>query len=268
MGISQLLRKIATGTPDACEFKTATVNKHKPVDILPGISHIKVKHNGKTTAIKRNQDPAATINPLFAKVSRPCPPFCIQPMQLAPNVETIGELELLEYLQQACNDESILIVDSRITEWVEKGTIPGSTHIPWTSLARTRGASVKGIVQILRSQFGMQLKPGKNCGDASKALANKTPEAVFDFSDAKTLVLFCNGVWCMQTPESIEALLSFGYPQEKLKYYRDGMQGWESLGLSTVKDDLDLCKERETKCDSGFISVEKQNLTSLLIKKS
>lgn len=260
MGLTKLLRKIATGTPEACGLEPVETNnqgKYKRVDLMPGVSSIKVKHNGEIAIIKRNQDPKATINPLFAKVSRPCPPFCIQPMQLAPNIETIGELEMFNYLQQSDTDESILIIDSRIAEWVEKGTIPGSTHIPWTLLARTHGASIKGIVQILRSKFGMILRDDKNCGDVSKALTNNTPEEVFDFTHAKTLVLFCNGVWCAQTPESIEALLGFGYPPEKLKYYRDGLQGWESLGLSTIIDDAEVCMTRETSCDTWFKSVSK-----------
>lgn len=275
MGFSKLLRKIATGTSEHCEIKLveeqqktyqncskqkkrrAKNNDTKRVNLMSGVHSINVIHQGKTVEIKRQQDPDATINPRFAKIARPCPPFCIQPMQLAPNIETIGEIEMFAYLQQATYDDSILIVDSRISQWVEKGTIPGSTHVPWTSLARTQGASTKNIVQILRSSFGMKLRDGKNCGDVSKALADNTPEKVFDYSNAKTLVQFCNGNWCAQTAESIDALLSFGYPPEKLKYYRDGMQGWESLGLTTVVDKTSASKNRSTSCDNWIVSIEK-----------
>ncbi|MDH3355786.1 MAG: rhodanese-like domain-containing protein, partial [Chromatiales bacterium] len=38
-----------------------------------------------------------------------------------------------------------------------------------------------------------------------------------------------------QSPLAIKALLKLGYPAEKLKWYRNGMQDWEILGLSTVK---------------------------------
>nr|CAC9967429.1 hypothetical protein [uncultured Gammaproteobacteria bacterium]CAC9971233.1 hypothetical protein [uncultured Gammaproteobacteria bacterium] len=57
---------------------------------------------------------------------------------------------------------------------------------------------------------------------------------VLNFSKAKTLYLFCNGSWCGQSPAAIRALLSLGYPESKLKYYRSGMNAWHSLGLSTV----------------------------------
>jgi hypothetical protein len=48
------------------------------------------------------------------------------------------------------------------------------------------------------------------------------------------LVLFCNGAWCGQSPTNIKALLSFGYPPHKLKWYRGGMQAWEQMGFTTV----------------------------------
>ena len=60
-------------------------------------------------------------------------------------------------------------------------------------------------------------------------------DGFFDFSQAKTLVLFCNGPWCGQSPNNIKGLLKIGYPASKIKWYRGGMQEWESLGLTTVK---------------------------------
>jgi rhodanese-related sulfurtransferase len=56
-----------------------------------------------------------------------------------------------------------------------------------------------------------------------------------DFSEAKTLVLFCNGIWCGQSTSNIGTLMQMGYPAEKLKWYRGGMQDWVSAGLTTVK---------------------------------
>jgi hypothetical protein len=48
-------------------------------------------------------------------------------------------------------------------------------------------------------------------------------------------VMFCNGMWCGQSPNNIRNLLGFGYPAHKIKWYRGGMQTWEILGLTTVK---------------------------------
>ncbi|OOY44085.1 sulfurtransferase [Solemya velum gill symbiont] len=162
------------------------------------------EHNGKKHTISRNQDQKNTVKADFAKTSRKCPPFCIQPISLAPGVETLGEVEVINYIEKmASGDSSILVVDSRTPDWVAKGTIPGAVNLPWTGL-----------------------NPKIAAGDTSK---------VFDFSNAKTLVMFCNGMWCGQSPNNIMNLLKFGYPADKIKWYRGGMQDWEILGLSTVK---------------------------------
>lgn len=175
--------------------------------------------NGQAIVIKRNQDTTNKVNPAFAKTSRPCPPFCIQPMHLAPGVETIGELEVINYLKKMSEgDDSVMLIDSRTPDWVSRGTIPGARNIPWTKINPAKGADPISIGDILTGEFGA-----------------KEIEGLWDFSNAKTLVLFCNGNWCGQSPNNIKNLLRFGYPAHKLKWYRGGMQNWENLGLSTTK---------------------------------
>ena len=189
------------------------------VNITPEIESVTVKHGDKNVTIMRNQNQKNTVNPAFAKTSRKCPPFCIQPSTLAPGVETIGEIELLEYLRRIVEgDESVLVIDSRTSDWVAKGTIPGAINIPWTSLDPARGADPISIGEILEERLKAQ-----------------NLEGLWNFSRAKTLVLFCNGMWCGETPNNIKNLLSFGYPAHKLKWYRGGMQDWEILGLTTAK---------------------------------
>ena len=229
MGFTKLLRKIATGSSEL-----SAADSSKPINITATLSSVTVRHQGKPVVIERNQDTHAKINDLFAKTSRPCPPFCVQPMIIAPNVDTIGELEMLDYLQQSNNDESILVIDSRIKEWVDKGTIPSAKHIPWTSLVTSNKNSLNDVITILRQFFGVKIAEGTNAGEMSEAFNQGKISEKLDFSKAKTLVLFCNGSWCGQTPEAIQALLALSYPAEKLKYFRDGMQGWLSLGLTTI----------------------------------
>ena len=62
-------------------------------------------------------------------------------------------------------------------------------------------------------------------------------DALWNFAGAKTLVFYCNGPWCGQSPTNIKQLLSLGYPAHKLKWYRGGIQAWKSLGLTTVPYD-------------------------------
>ena len=189
------------------------------VKISSDIGFIDVKHKGKEIRIQRNQSPNNLVNPEYAKTSRKCPPFCIQPNNLGGGVETVGELELLNYLRKiSSGDNSILIIDSRTEDWVKKGTIPGSINIPWNLLKPEAGADPFQIAEILEKKFGVM-----------------DIEGLWNFSNAKTLVLFCNGMWCGQSPSNIKTLLRFGYPAEKLKWYRGGMQNWEILGLTVVK---------------------------------
>ena len=188
------------------------------VNIVKGMASVEVMHNGKQVSISRNQYQKNTVNPAFAKTSRKCPPFCIQPGTVAHGVETIGELEVLEYLKKIhAGDDSILVIDSRTPDWVKKGTIPGAVNIPWTSLNPAKGADPMSIGEIMEDQFGAQQLEG-----------------LWDYSNARTLVMVCNGMWCGQSPNNIRNLLKFGYPAHKIKWYRGGMQDWEILGLSTV----------------------------------
>ena len=189
------------------------------VKITADLEFVDVIHDGKPVRIMRNQDPQHTISERYAYTSRNCPPFCIQPAVIAPGVETIAELEMLQYLKQAAaGDESVLVIDSRTPDWVENGTIPGSINIPWTTLDTGAGADPFQVADILQQRFGV-----------------KNREGLWDFSAARTLVLFCNGNWCGQSPANIRSLLALGYPAVRLKWYRGGMQNWEMLGLTVVK---------------------------------
>jgi rhodanese-related sulfurtransferase len=188
------------------------------VGIAADIQSVDVMHGGQKVTIQRNQNTNNNINPAFAKTSRKCPPFCIQPGELAPGVKTIGELEMLQYLQRvSAGDKTVMVIDSRTPDWVEKGTIPGAVSIPWDKLNIGKSDPIT-VQEILEKQLGA-----------------KQSEGFWDFSGAKTLVMFCNGHWCGQSPTNIKGLLKIGYPAHKLVWYRGGMQEWETLGLTTVK---------------------------------
>lgn len=215
---------------------TVSAKEGKPVGITPTLSSITVMHNGKEAEIKRNQNNANTVNPAFAKTSRACPPFCIQPMSLGKNIETIGEVEVINYADKMSKgDKNILLVDSRTPDWVAKGTIPGAVNVSWVELTPSKGATTEGITNVMTKQFGVKIAADMDSLDVDEAIADGDTSKVFDFTNAKTLVMFCNGMWCGQSPASIAALRKFGYPADRIKYFRGGMQTWEILGLSTAK---------------------------------
>jgi rhodanese-related sulfurtransferase len=194
------------------------VRAEQPVGITAALPALDVIHDGRPVRIQRDPDNLNQIDPDFALTSRPCPPYCIQPMQLAPGVETLGELEVIDYLRRTgLRDDAVLVIDSRDADWLARsGIIPGALHIPWTRLHPSQ-AEPEAIAEILTLQFG----------------ASRTG-LLWNFENAKTLVFYCNGPWCGQSPTNIKQLLALGYPAHKLKWYRGGMQDWKSLGLTTV----------------------------------
>jgi len=189
----------------------------KPVNLTRDLPYVEVLHDGKPARIERNPDTDNMVDPDFSLTSRPCPPYCIQPMHLAPGVETLGELEVIDYLKRAGRDDSVLVIDSRDSDWpLRSGVIPGAVSLPWQKLHPAHTDADK-IVETLVFRFGATHEG-----------------ALWNFENAKTLVFYCNGPWCGQSPTNIKQLLAMGYPPHKLKWYRGGMQAWKMLGLSTV----------------------------------
>jgi len=212
------LRTVLAASTLFTTFALSTAAAALDVNITADLPSVDVMHGDQKVTIMRNQDQKNTLNPDFAKTSRKCPPFCIQPGELATSVDTIGELEVLHYLKKMSDgDKSILVIDSRTPDWVAKGTIPGAVNIPWDKLNIGKSDPIT-VQDILEKQLGAKQQDG-----------------FWDFSGAKTLVMFCNGPWCGQSPTNIKGLLKIGYPADKIKWYRGGMQDWEVLGLNTVK---------------------------------
>lgn len=153
--------------------------------------------------ISRIQETDNEISGEWAKTSRPCPDFCIQPISPADGVMTIGELELIAMLQ----DPEAIVVDSRTSDWFDGGTIPGAISIPYNYVLDELG------------QLGCQ------------------PDFDgWDCSEAKQVALFCNGIWCGQSPTAIRQMIEAGYPAEQISYYRGGMQVWRMLGLTVTRN--------------------------------
>ncbi len=185
------------------------------VNITENLSSVSVEHNGKTIKIQRIQNTRNKLTNSYTKTSRPCPPFCIHPMEVAEGVRTVGELELLDFLQNEAKNNGGLLIDSRMPQWYKKSTIPGALNIPFTLL--TKG-NKKGYFDRILTLLGAVKQDG-----------------IWNFSKAQKLLLFCNGPWCDQSPREIKSLLAVGYPASKILYYRGGMQNWQMMGLTIIK---------------------------------
>jgi len=199
--------------------QTGNAEEKYPVRITEKLAFVEIKHQGKVIKIKRIQDTKNRLIDDFSKTSRPCPPFCIHPMSAANGVETIGELELLNFMRDKVENDKGLLVDARMPRFFYTETIPGSINIPFILFTSNK---INKVLELL----GVKNQNGK-----------------MDFSETIELCLFCNGPWCDQSPRAIRALIKAGYPPNKLKYYRGGMQLWKILSLTTVLPQANIVGE-------------------------
>jgi len=179
------------------------------VEIVKGMPYVEVEMDGQTYKIERTQKEDSYLTNTFALTSRPSPPFFIEPFSVSNGIETYGELEVLDFI---ANKKGIFI-DARLENWYAKSAIPSAVNIPFKYFLSDSDEQER----VLKELGGAYTKTGD-----------------WDFSKAKTILLYCNGAWCGQSPTAINALIEVGYPENKMKYYRGGMQAWQLLGLTTI----------------------------------
>ena len=232
-----MLMLVCTGMVMAAE-EEAELKIGESGDVIPlyeGKPYLHVMHQGRSVKVERVQDPSYELRGYFSKTSRKCPPFCIGRMSVDPRVDTVGEIEVFDFMENQLRDDKGVIIDARTPSWHAKGTIPGSVNIPFTVLSKS--ADDPEMVEQLKA-FGV--KPRGDVGLMTKKLEEwgvmdaELKNDKWDFSQCKELLLWCNGPACGQSPRAIQGLLAAGYPPEKLKYYRGGMQLWQLFGLTTI----------------------------------
>jgi rhodanese-related sulfurtransferase len=138
-------------------------------------------------------------------------------MKINDKIETIGELEVIKFIEKSQTNKNMLLIDSRLPDWYLQFTIPTAENIPFTYFNKNKypddfydALEMIGVKEISKDKY--------------------------DFSKAKELVLFCNGAWCPQSSFAIENLIKLGFPQEKIKWYRGGIYSWKLLNLTTVAE--------------------------------
>ena len=198
--------------------------------------YLYVIHEGSSVKVQRIQDPNYELSGYFAKTIRKCPPFCIQPITPDPRVGVIGEVELFNFMENELRNGKGMLIDARTPSWFRKGTIPGAVNIPFTELSKKPGspemdAMLRRLGAKPRGEVGFWESLMERWGITEDG--HKTEK--WDFTEAKELVLFCNGPACGQSPRAIRGLLAAKYPADKIHYYRGGMQLWELWGLTTIK---------------------------------
>ena len=187
------------------------------VNITRRMPYVDVQVGKQKFRIRRIQNPRHRLTGPLTYTSLPCPPRCIQPVRPAPGVNVAGELEVIEFLRTRGKDLSGLLIDSRTPKMYRRGTIPGAINIPSVLLAENNPYQER-ILTVLG--------------------AVKQPDGTWDFTNVRELMLFCIGPTCSMSPRNIRTLVKLGYPPEKLHYYRNGIRGWQLLGLPIVRRDV------------------------------
>jgi len=184
------------------------------VNITASIASVDTTHAGKKVTIQRIQDTNNRLVDDYSKTSRECPPYCIQPMKVDAGIKTVGVVEVVTFIKNKVNTNSGVLIDTRLKNFYELETIPSARNIPFSVLQGLTPAQAKMLFEAL----------------GAKTLAN----GKFDFTNAKELLIFCNGAWCEQTKRFVTALNKYNYPKNKISYYRDGFQDWKLHGLTTI----------------------------------
>lgn len=211
------------------------VSQAREVNIKQNLPYVDIEYKNNIVRIERNQDPNHTLQGGFSKTSRNCPPFCVQPISPAPGIKAVGELEVIEFIDKDVKQGTGVLIDARTPSWHNKGTIPGSVNIPFTDFGLD--TTDEKLLAIFK-ELGVTPRSKSSDDDSFWSWAsfgNKEKNTYWNFSKAKDLLLWCNGMWCGQSPRAIKNLLNHGYPANKIKYFRGGMQTWLILGLTVIK---------------------------------
>ena len=122
----------------------------------------------------------------------------------------------MTYIKQMQDDNRMLLIDTRDEGWYGYRSILGAINIHY-------------IYILMSDTFDEEYK------QALVRLGVLATKNSYDFFQAKIILLFCNGAWCSQSPKMIKALLALGYPPEKMKWYRGGMDDWLGLSMTSTK---------------------------------
>lgn len=171
--------------------------------------------DGERVEIRRDNRDALRFVTYFVSASEPCLNACIAPMKAADGVETVDEAQVLAFLETKVGTNIGLALDARASQDRVGGFIPGSVMLP------------------------PRVVDPRNLGrdDVLRALGAREFDGVFNYADAKHLLIYDQGPATDDAGLLVRHLIAAGYPPEKIKYYRGGMQVWSVLGF-TIEEGL------------------------------
>ena len=192
----------------ACLFMTASTVCG--AQTLPVTDDAVFTFNGQDITISRSANlPPAALD-VVSRAASDCMSPCLSPMFAAPNVATIGELDVITFLSTEVEAGDGLLIDARLPVDRSAGFIPASVNIPSATIAPSNPYRDEILMALGAEQF----------------------QGIFSFDDVLSLVIYDDGPATQEAPDFITDMIDAGYPPEKIAYYRGGMQVWASLGLT------------------------------------
>ena len=207
--------------------------------LKPDMPYVFVVNQGRSIKVQRSIQNSFKLPPgvhgVLNVTSEYCPPFCLQPLQLDMPVETVGEVEVVDFMATTLRDNKGLLVDVRGPKDHAYSTIPASVNYPapvfkksvgdpaFDAMLESLGAKRRGEV----SQFTRLLEDW--------GLSDTTGLSQdWDFTNARELIIWSTGATSRVSPDAIRALLAVGYPAQKIRWYRGGMAAWAFWGFTIV----------------------------------
>jgi len=188
-------------------FSSVIQAKDVKVKITNDKSYALVHANGQQIKISRIQDTSHVIDGSFSKTSRPCPPFCINPLKIDDGVNTVAELEVIQFMETTMYRGDGVLIDARTPSWHNKGTIPGSVNIPFTIFEKDIGdIELIEVLENLSAVERDEVNPVLLMAESFGLMDGDQKTESWDFTKAKELLLWCNGPWCGQSPRAIQLL--------------------------------------------------------------
>lgn len=199
----------------SCQESTLlTQKKDSPfgVDSHEKSSQKSINITGKLLSVDtQHLEHKITIERISTPLAPTCPPFCIEPMKIK-GVESVGELELLVFIQEVEKKRDGLLIDVRKNLKYKEETIPSAINLPYEMLLKTSPYQQ----EVLKSLGAKKLKRG------------------WFFKNPQKLLIFGESSFSPEASKAIKALVKLGYPSNKLLYYRGGIISWKATGLTLI----------------------------------
>ena len=159
----------------------------------------------------KHLDHNVTIERISTSIAPSCPPFCIQPLKIE-NIKTVGELELLAFIEEVKRKRDGLLIDVRKSSKYNENTIPSAINLPYEMLTNESPYQK----EVLRTLGARKIKEG------------------WFFKNPQKLLIFGESSFSPEASNAVKELLKLGYPKEKILYYRGGILSWKNAGLTLI----------------------------------